>query len=434
MTMDPKTELDINVEAEVGAATQAFLALCVAVCVAFGVWAAIGTLAVVSVATGEVIPSTKVKTVQHLEGGIVRDILVKEGEHVKTGQPLLAMEATASGADVGELLARTMGLRIEIARLVAEIDGHRPKFPDDLVKSEPKLVQSALDLYSSRVNKVKNDITTQEAIIAQRRQDVREISARIKNQQQTLKLLSEKVKISEELLKDDLTNRYNHLNLLIESNRLSSAVEEDRAALQRAQSGLAEARSKLNAIRSGFEAGARADLEEARRNLDELKPRLAKYQDSLKRTVLRSPVDGVIKTMYIATVGGVVKPGGAVADIVPGDDRLVIEAKLRTQDIGYVRPGQSAKIKLASSDAARFDTLEGLVVGVSPDTVLSPDGLPFYKVRLETDRDHFSRGRLHYNLFPGMQVVASINTGERTVAEYLLDPFLNAFNAALQER
>lgn len=432
--MNTGPEPNLALEAEVSAATQAFLALCVAVCVAFGLWAWFGTLAVVSVATGEVIPSTKVKTVQHLEGGIVREILVKEGDHVKTGQPLLAMEATASGADVGELLARTMGLRIEIARLEAEVEEHPPHFPDDLVKSEPKLVKSALDLYTSRISKVKNDIATQVAIIAQRQQDVREISARIKNQQQTLKLLAEKVKISEELLKDDLTNRYNHLNLLIESNRLSSSIEEDRAALQRAQSSQEEAKAKLSAIRDGFEASARGDLEEARRNLDELKPRLAKYQDSLKRTILRSPVDGVIKTMYIATVGGVVKPGGAVADIVPADDRLVIEAKLRTQDIGYVRAGQSAKIKLASSDAARFDTLEGLVVGVSPDTVLSPDGLPFYKVRLETSRDHFSRGRLRYNLFPGMQVIASINTGERTVMEYLFDPFLNAFNAALQER
>ena len=156
--MNTGPEPNLALEAEVSAATQAFLALCVAVCVAFGLWAWFGTLAVVSVATGEVIPSTKVKTVQHLEGGIVREILVKEGDHVKTGQPLLAMEATASGADVGELLARTMGLRIEIARLEAEVEEHPPHFPDDLVKSEPKLVKSALDLYTSRISKVKNDI------------------------------------------------------------------------------------------------------------------------------------------------------------------------------------------------------------------------------------------------------------------------------------
>jgi adhesin transport system membrane fusion protein len=424
------TELD----SEVGPATQIFLGLCIVVCIAFGIWAAVGTLAVVSVAVGEVVPSTKVKAVQHLEGGIVREIHAHEGDVVTTGQPLISMEATASGADVGELLVRTIGLRIEVARLEAEIGGQKPVFPEDLMQSEPKLVQSALDFYNSRINKVNDDVATQEAIISQRRQDVREILARIKNQQETLRLLAEKVRISEELLKDDLTNRYNHLNLLIESNRLSSSVEEDRAALQRAQSGLAEAQSKLRGIRNGFEAKAREELEQARRRLDELTPRLAKHQDSLKRTVLRSPVDGVVMTVHIATVGGVLRPGDTVVDIVPADDRLVIEAKLRTQDIGYVRAGQPASIKLASSDAARFDNLTGNVVSVSPDTVVSPDGFPFYKVRIETERDHFRRGGLRYNLFPGMQVMASINTGQRTVLEYLFDPFLNAFDSALQER
>ena len=149
---------------------------------------------------------------------------------------------------------------------------------------------------------------------------------------------------------------------------------------------------------------------------------------------MRSPVDGTIKTLYVVTVGGVIRPGDTIVDIVPAGDRLIIEAKLPTQDIGYVALGQAAIIKLASSDAMRFGGLKGNVVNISPDTLLTPEGMPYYKVRIETESDHFQRGQLRYNLFPGMQVVASIQTGKRTVLQYILDPLRGAMSDALQER
>ncbi|MEQ8192993.1 MAG: HlyD family efflux transporter periplasmic adaptor subunit, partial [Rhodospirillales bacterium] len=152
------------------------------------------------------------------------------------------------------------------------------------------------------------------------------------------------------------------------------------------------------------------------------------------RTVLRSPVDGVVKTLYVTTIGGVLKAGSTVVDIVPAGDRLIVEAKLPTQDIGYVRRGQQAQVKLASIDAMRFGNLPGKVVNVSPDTLVTKEGLPFYKVRIETEGDHFQRGDLRYQLYPGMQVMTNIQTGQRTVLEYLLDPFLRSFDEAMLER
>ena len=136
----------------------------------------------------------------------------------------------------------------------------------------------------------------------------------------------------------------------------------------------------------------------------------------------------------VVTIGGVVRAGDPVIDVVPAGDRLIIEAKLKTQDIGYVRAEQSARITLASADAMRFDNLEGKVLAVSPDTITGQDGRPYYKVRIETARNHFRRGANRYDLFPGMQVLTSIHTGERTVMEYILDPFLNAGDTALRER
>ena len=202
----------------------------------------------------------------------------------------------------------------------------------------------------------------------------------------------------------------------------------------RARSALSQARSVRSGVTNSYREEARTSLASVRRQFEEFTPRLAKFEDSLKRTVLRSPVTGIVKTLHVVTIGGVVRAGDKVIDIVPAGDRLVIEAKLPTQDIGYVRSGQSAFIKLASSDAMRFDNLLGKVVSVSPDTLLGDDGVPYYKVRIETERNHFLRGVIRYDLFPGMQVLTSIHTGERTVLEYIVDPFLNAQDSALRER
>ena len=276
-------------------------------------------------------------------------------------------------------------------------------------------------------------IVQAEAGLNAARQDIQEITARIQNNRTTLGFLEEQISISEELLKDDLTNRYNHLSLLQDASRLNGRAAEDAAALARARSTLKEAQVQLAGIQRRFNEEARTALEDARRQFEERTQRLLKFEDSVRRTVLRSPVDGVVKTLNVATLGGVLRPGLTVAEIVPGQDRLVIEARLPTQDIGYVRAGQKTIVKLASSDAVRFDGLIGVVTNVSPDTLVTSEGVPFYKVRIETDADHFG-GDLRYDLFPGMQVVASIHTGRRTILRYLLDPFRASMDGALRER
>ena len=420
---------------EKNAGTHLFLFICILACIAFVAWAWNGNLAIVSVAEGEVVPSSQIKTIQHLEGGIVREIKVREGERVTKGQPLITLESAATGADVGELKTRIVGLRIEIARLqAAASNAAKPSFPHKLKKNHPQLVREANQLFESRKRRLKDELASQRAIMAQRKQDIQETTARIKNQRRSMKLLKEQIAISEDLLKEQLTNRYKHLDLLKELARLTGSIEEDKVALQRAGSALKQASANKDSIRSKFSEDARTKLDAARRQLEEFTPRMSKFEDSLKRTILRSPVAGVVKTLHVVTIGGVVRAGDAVIDIVPEGDQLIVEAKLKTQDIGYVRKQQSARITLASADAMRFDGLEGIVVRVSPDTITGDDGEPYYKVRIKTERNHFRRAENRYDLFPGMQVIASIHTGERTIMEYLLDPFFNASDTAMRER
>jgi membrane fusion protein, adhesin transport system len=420
---------------KVSLTTHSTFWLCALMVIAFSFWASLSTLDIVSMATGEVIPSTQVKTIQHLEGGIVSEILVSEGQKVGKNQSLIVLEPTASGADVAELRVRLTSLETDIAQLDGLARGlDEPEFSERLIKEYPALIMQAQRRFVTRKKRHQNELKKQEQAVIQRRQEIREISTRINGSSKSLKLVNEQIKISEELLKDNLTNRFRHLDLLKEARRLKSSANTDRAGLERAKSALNESQAELESMRSTFDDEVQKSLEEARLNHGELNQRVKKFEDSLKRTTVRSPEAGVIKTLHVVTVGGVVRPGDPVADIVPAGDRLIIEAKLPTQDIGYVAVGQDAVVKLASADAMRFGSLNGSVVNVSPDTLITPEGMPFYKVRVEMEKAYFENGKLRYELFPGMQVMTSIQTGERTVMQYILDPIMYRLGDAFQER
>ena len=211
-------------------ATHLFFGLCATLVVAFFAWAAIGRLDVVSAALGEVIPSTQVKRIQHLEGGIVREILVREGDQVKRDQPIVALEPVASGADVQELRARTSSLRTEIARLESEAKGlAAPAFPADLARDYPELVAQATAFFNARKSRMESQLASQREEIQQQDRMIEEVSARLRNNRQRLQLLAEQINISEELMKDQLTNRLQHLDLLKEASSLKGKIDEDTA-------------------------------------------------------------------------------------------------------------------------------------------------------------------------------------------------------------
>lgn len=419
----------------VGASTVLFFVLCLGLVGGFGAWAWRGTLDIVSVAAGEVTPSSQIQSVQHLEGGIVRDISVAEGAEVKAEQPLVVLENVRSGADRDEVQLRVDALAIDIARLEAEAEGREVlAFPRDVAAAHPALVTRAETLFKTRLQGLEARLAGQRELIKQRAQEIKELEVRLAGNRKSLKLATDQVKLSADLLKENLTVEFKHLELVRQRRDLLNRIESDKAALPRADAALKEARFGITAITRAFQAEAREKLKETERSRAELSQRLLKFEDSLSRTVLRAPMDGIVKTIHVQTIGGVVKPGATVVDLVPLDDRLIIEAQLPVQDIGYVRQGQPAVIKLNSPDLARFGGLDGTVTHISPDKLVRDDGLPYFRVRIETEKDFFQKGKERYRLFPGTQVLASIQTGQRTVLEYLLDPFLSSMGDALRER
>ena len=412
-----------------------FFLLLTAACVSFALWAMIGKLDIVSRANGKVVPSSRVKHIQHLEGGIVSEIKVREGEAVENGQVLAVLEQIATGADVDELQSRIIALQFDVHRLEAENNRQEKLIiPAELADEHPQLVRQHQNLFQSRQSQYQSEIAAQKAQINQKEQDINLIKARLESEKASLTLLKKQLAISEDLLSENLTTEYKHLVLKREATDLNSQIEQDRTAIERAESAAQQARRKLEEIQHGFLSLVRTELKEAREHLGEMSLRIRKYDDSLQRKVIRSPVEGIIKSLYIVTEGGVVTPGMTIMDIVPAGDKLIIEAHLPISDIGFVDKGQMAVIQLASTDSRRYGKLEGTVTQVSPDAFTTEDGLMYYTVRIDTDRDHFEKNGYVYRLYPGIMVQVFIHIGRRSVLEYLLDPFLMTLGNSLQER
>ncbi|MBF0202416.1 MAG: HlyD family type I secretion periplasmic adaptor subunit [Desulfamplus sp.] len=417
------------------AATSAFLGLLMAMTLIFFIWAHKGALDVVSRAPGEVVPFSKIKTVQHLEGGIVREILVKEGESVGPGQPLVILESIARYADVAEQNIQIKSLQVKILRLRAEINGdEKVVFSHGMKTSEPELTRNAEALFDTRKKRLESQIKVQESLIRQYRFQIEEIRASLGGTGQVRAFIEEQVAISEKLLKNNLSNRMNHIELLRQLADLKARQKVDEASLKRIQEAIQEAGSRLDLVTSTFIEEAHDELRDAIRTLDIVNERIHKDEDSLKRTVVRSPVEGTVKTLFVATIGGIVSPGGVVVEIVPAEDRLIIEARLPVGDIGYVQVGQKVVLRVASSSDSGLGHIDGEVIHISPDSIVVSEGPPFYKIKITAFRDYFGREDVPYNLFPGMLINCSIITGNRTVLEYLLGPFMLSMESAMLER
>ena len=451
--MNATQEAPLAPQADISTPMRAFMWLCALFCFGFLVWAAFCPLDIVSEAQGEVVPRTKVKRIQHLEGGIIRQLHVKEGDRVKADQPLITLEATASDSSVEEIAVHVNSLRIEVARLEAESrflalgreaisravigegsSEHDPAYPPEMVQSSKDLVDKSLELFRTRIRRLQNDLSGQKEKIRQREHDIVEISARLRNMRKNLTHLREQIAISQSLLEDQLTTKYKHLEFLKEETTLKSKIEEDTQGLGRADSALKAAHEGLDQAENAFKEEVQKDLKKAQDELMEYSQRMRKFHDSLSRTVIRAPEEGVVKTMYVVNEGEVVKPGMTVMDVVPVHDRMVIEAHLPISDIGYVQAGQPAAVRIASRDARRYGNLEGTVTHVSPDAITLATGGTFYRVLVETEKDYFEHKSERYQLFPGMRVTVGIRTGQRTVLEYLLYPYFDALTEGLRER
>lgn len=397
-------------------------------------WSAVAQLDEVSVATGEVVPRSKIKVVQHLEGGIITDFYVREGDIVSAGAPLLQLDLAQTAMNKEELEVRLDGLLLKKARHQAEAEGVPLALPEDVAARRPGLAATERAAYDARLKELEQQAAVLADQVHQRRQEVREVQARETALTRALSLARQKLALSADLLRDNLTPKLEHLKLRSEVETIEGELAVVHESIPRAQSALAEAENRIAEGLLGFRREAREQLAEAEVTLARTREILTEATDQELRTEVRSPIDGIVKNMRFGTLGGVVKGGEPIMDIVPTGDTLVIEARLNPVDRGYVREGQPATVKVSTYDFARYGGLEGTVIQVAPDSTTPENGPPYFRVLVETEKDHLGAGPGDLPITPGMQATVDIHTGTRSVMDYLIRPVLKLRHEAFRER
>lgn len=401
---------------------------------AFVFWAYFADLDEVAIAYGEVVPQGQVKVIQHLEGGIIEKIYVVEGSVVFEGDPLVQLDLTVSGASREELALRLDSLRLIRARLNAEAGGGKPQFPKDVEDRRPALIASERLAFFAHRAELDSSLQILREQVRQRELAVDEIRIRKAAVIRDLELANVEFSMSSELLEAKLTPKIEHLKLQREVEKLEGELASLNAGIPLAQSAVSELRERLKEEGLKYRRLAIDELRQVELAVAQTRETLSKATDKVLRTEIRSPIDGVVKSMRYYTVGGVVRAGEAIMEIVPTQDDLVIEARLKPNDVGYVRVGQSALVKINTYDVARYGGLDAEVIYISADSNTGDNGQTYFRVVARTEKNYLGEAVGDLPISPGMEAQVDIHTGTKSVLNYLLKPVLKLKSEAFRER
>lgn len=405
------------------------------VAVAWADWAVIDE---VTNGEGRVIPSSQIQVVQNLEGGIVQEIRVAEGEIVERGQVLLQVDNSGFVANYGELRAKQLGLMAAVARLEAEAHDKPLKFPPQLLEANPEIAARETSLYQARQSELKAQIAVFQQQAAQRRQELAELRNREGHLSRTVKLMREELSITRPLLESGAVPRIEYIRLERQLNELVRELDGVRLSQPRARSALNEANRRIEERVIRFRAEAQGELTQRQIELQGVNESIIAARDRVQRTEVRSPVRGIVKRVMVTTVGGVVRPGMDLVEIVPLDDTLLVEAKVRPRDIAFIRPQQEAVVKITAYDFAIYGGLKAKVERISADAIAEEEGPgreeTYYKIIVRTEKNYLGTAEAPLPIIPGMVATVDILTGEKSVLDYLLKPVLRARDRALRER
>jgi len=397
-------------------------------------WANFATLDEVSIATGEVVPAGRIRVIQHLEGGIIQEIYVTEGDTVREGQTLLQLDLASGGTNQEELQVRIDSERLVKARLEAEATGSELNFPEDVALRRPAIVAAQRQAYEARRRELSSTIQVMREQVKQRVLEVEELTARSRAVESNYRLALERLKMSKSLLAEGLTAKMEHLELEAEVENLDGEMKSLRPSLPKVEAAVEEARQRQQETESRFRREAQDQLGKIEENIARVTELLSDATAQGIRAEIKSSINGVVKNMRYNSIGNVVKPGEPIMELVPTGDRLVVEAKLNPIDRGYVNEGQAATVKISTYDFARYGGLEGIVIRVAPDSSTDEDGAPYFRVVVQTDKNFLGLQEGDLPITPGMQATVDIHTGEKSVMDYLVKPVLKLRHEAFRER
>ncbi len=400
----------------------------------FLLWSAFADLDEVAIAPGEVVPQGRVKTIQHLEGGIIDELLVRDGDTVREGTPLVQLDLAGTVTNIEELQVRRDGLLIRKARLEAEANSTSLTLPADLTPGMDSIIEAERKAYEARLKELNSTRAVLEGQAVQRGQDVREVEARLNAVRTNLGLARQRLTMSADLLRDKLQSPMDHLQIESEVESFEGEIAALTEALPRAQAAMNEALERVQELNLRFAREAREELGETEMGIARTRELLATADDQQTRTTIRSPITGVVKNMRYTTIGGVVRPGEPILDIVPSEDTLVVEARLNPMDRGFVQEGQDATIKIDTFDFVRYGGIEGEVISVAPDSTMPENAAPYFKVVIKTAQPWLGNEEDGFVISPGMGATVDIHTGTKSVMDYLIRPVLKLKHESFRER
>jgi adhesin transport system membrane fusion protein len=464
MTPDPKDDLSINkasewaqiqsewmkvqmekaqaqadkfftTDEELPLGSHLLLTAIIAVFVTFILWANFATLDEVTRGDGKIIPSSQIQVIQNLEGGIVDEFLVKEGDEVQANQIIMRLRNIDATSNLGANQSKYMGLMATIARLGAEAEGKpTPDFPDEVMKAAPQNVSEQLDAFRANMQSLNSQLQVFQQQLAQREQEVRELETRTADLRGVISLSRQERDMIAPLVERGSAPKIELIQLERGLKEKQSELNSLLGALPRSKAAVQEAQAKIEEVTNTARAQAQTELSAKLVEMKSIEQTLGSLQDRKTRTEIRSPVNGTVKDIVVTTVGGVVKPGEPMMEIVPKDDQLLLEARVRPSDIAFLYPGQKAVVKITAYDYAIYGGLRGELVDISADTITNEKGESFYRVRLRTFENTLKRKGEILPIIPGMVATVDIMTGKKSVMEYIMKPFIKTLNNAMSER
>ncbi len=402
--------------------------------VAFLIWSNNSEIEEITRGAGQVVPTQEIQIIQSLEGGIIEDILVSEGQKVQKGEVLLKVSDIAFASEGRGAEARILALKAKRARLQAEANNTEFIVPQEIEEKFPDIARNEKELFNSRQAELENAKSILDNKISTAAADISEVRAKINRLSESRRLLNQELSITKEMVAKKAVPKLEEIRLNRELSNISGQIREAVEERSGLESTLSRAKKEREDREDKFKSQVLGELNDIESQISQIGENITAIEDRVARTEIKSPVDGIVNNIALKTIGGVIEPAMQLFEVVPLDDDLKIIARVTPQEIAFLRPGQPASIKISAYDSQRYGSLKGELVRLGANSVTDREGNIYFEIELIAQQNFLGTQEAPLPITPGMVAEIEIITGKRTIFSYLVKPVLRAKDKALTER
>ncbi|RXK11788.1 hemolysin secretion protein D [Halarcobacter mediterraneus] len=400
----------------------------------FIIWASFAQIDEIARGHGKVVPSGQNQIIQNLEGGIVSEILVREGDFVEKDQILLRISNEKSSSTLISNEIKTQYLKAQIKRLEAQLKEEPFEYQESENKTLNDFFKNEKELYLSNMNQIDSKVQILKEQNKQKQSELKDVRQTIKHLKFSVDAIEKEVKMTEPMVKRGIRSEVDFLKLQREESEAKQKLQSAILSVNRIKSETSEIEKKIKETLEVFKSQTQEKLNEAVTSLKDLEANAVASLDQVSRTIVKSPSNGIVQTLHINTIGGSIKPAQDLIEIVPTDYNLIVEVKILPSDIAFIYQGQKAIVKFSAYDFSIYGGLEGEVINISPDTITEKDDKTYYLVRIKTEKNYIGTEEKQMKIIPGMVADVDIITGKKTILDYILKPILKTKQYTFTER